>query len=281
MWWTGGYVAEHAVSMRVEPLTAIAFSTNGNPAILVTLSPHGLVAGDTVIIANHDTTPPLNGERVVETVLTPSSFTVDVNGGGQPGTGGTVRRTIPVEPLTLEQGKLRAGLDWTSPDPRDALMQSFISSARQHVERRTELALLAQTRDVYFDAIASWVIDLPSLCKPLQSVVTVQWFDTAGGAHVLDPASYLVDTVSGRIGLTSAVTWPSGLRTFQAWNIRVIAGAPSIAEIPAPLLQAVGLLVGHLATLGRDLAVATTSSVLEVPQGFEDTIAPWVPVTLP
>jgi len=274
------YVSPHPVSTRVELVTAIAFSTTGNPAILVTQTPHGLVTGDTVEIVNHDTSPPLNGTRVV-TVIGPSTFTVDVNGGGQPGTGGTVRRTIPVEPLTLAEGKLRAGLDWPDGDPRDALMRGFITAARQHVERRTERALLSQTRDVYFDALTGWVIEMPPLCIPLQAVLSVAWTDTAGDEHLLDSSTYIVDLVSGRIGLTMSVTWPTGVRAFQPWHLRIIAGAPEIAQIPAPLVQAVGLLVGHYATAGRDLVSLTGANAIEVPQGFEDTIAPWVPVAVP
>src|SRR5258705_9577128 len=53
-----------------------------------------------------------------------------------------------LEPLTLDQGKLRAGLDWVAGDPRDALMTGFIQAARSQVEQDTGLALLTQTRDV-------------------------------------------------------------------------------------------------------------------------------------
>lgn len=279
MWTTEGYVSEHAVSTRVEPTIGIVMSGTGNPAVITTAGPHGYVTGDTVRIDDHVASPPIDGEFVV-TVLTPTTFSIPTNGGGQPGAGGTVTRTIPVEPLTLAQGKLRAGLDWTDGDPRDDLMKGFITTARQHVEKRTERALLSQTRDVYMDALPGWIIEMPSLCTPLQAVVSVAWIDTANAPHILDPSTYVVDLVSGRIGLTMGWNWPSGLRAFQPWQLRVVAGAPTIAQIPAPLLQAVGLLVGHLATLGRDLAL-TTSAIISVPQGFEDLIAPWVPVALP
>jgi uncharacterized phiE125 gp8 family phage protein len=52
------------------------------------------------------------------------------------------------EPLTLDEAKLRAGLDWAPGDPRDALMTGFIAAARSLVEQRTGLALLTQTREI-------------------------------------------------------------------------------------------------------------------------------------
>jgi len=56
------------------------------------------------------------------------------------------------EPLTLDEAKLRAGLDWVAGDPRDALMTGFIAAARAKVEHDTGLALLTQTRNVLVNA---------------------------------------------------------------------------------------------------------------------------------
>jgi hypothetical protein len=123
------------------------------------------------------------------------------------------------EPLTLEEAKLRAGLDWPAGDPRDALMDSFIKAARQKVEQDTGLALAEQTR-----------------------LVPRGWsFPEATSG------TYLV--VAG---------WPTA--------------AALQAEAPL-LVQAVGLLVAHLATLGRDLA--TLDEPFVVPLGYEELIQPF------
>src|SRR6187399_1106380 len=74
------------------------------------------------------------------------------------------------EPLTLDEAKLRAGLDWPSGDPRDALMESFIRSARQKVEADTGLALLRQTRSVVITAAAGDVIPMPPYTIPTVSI---------------------------------------------------------------------------------------------------------------
>jgi len=140
------------------------------------------------------------------------------------------------EPLTLEQAKRRAGLDWPAGDPRDADMQDFIAAARQQVERDSELALLTQTRDVYLTTTPEYAgpFPLPPQCTPAQSVT-----ETSPGVY------------------------------------RVVAGWPSPADLEreAPLLvQAVGLLVAHMATIGRDLAIVGTTVVAVMPEGYREAI---------
>jgi uncharacterized phiE125 gp8 family phage protein len=81
------------------------------------------------------------------------------------------------EPITLDEAKLRAGLDWPTtepPDPRDQLMHDHIAAARSQVERDTGLALLTQTRDLYFAPVAVGdMVRLPSQSIPLQAIVSV------------------------------------------------------------------------------------------------------------
>jgi len=192
--------------------------------------------------------------------------------------------TPPVlEPLTLEQAKLRAGLDWVSPDTdRDALMLGFVAAARSEVERRTELALLTQTRDIYFDALP-WdrPITLPARSRPLQSVTSFKSTDTAGAVNTLDPSQYVVDLASGRLGLALGGAWPTDLRPFQPYVLRIVAGYASVALLMAAepvLVHLVGLLTAHFATLGRDLA--SIDPTTDVPMGFEDLIASYLPVTV-
>jgi uncharacterized phiE125 gp8 family phage protein len=190
------------------------------------------------------------------------------------------------EPITLEQAKLRAGLSWTSggspADPRDDLMLSFIKAARSKVEHDTGLALITQTRDVYFDAVRGTVIVLPWQCMPLQAVTSIETIDTAGAVHVMDPASYVVDGAGGRIALAQGASWPSNLRAFQPWTITLVAGwedaATLAADAPA-LTHAVGLLTAHYATTGRDV-VLEDRRVIETPQGYAQILEPYLPITL-
>jgi uncharacterized phiE125 gp8 family phage protein len=189
--------------------------------------------------------------------------------------------TPPVlEPVTLLEAKLRAGLDWVAGDPRDGLMTSFIAAARSKVEQDTGLALLTQTRDVSFDAIAG-TLTLPALCKPLQAVTSLKYTDAAGAVQTLAPATYVVDLAGARIGLALGDAWPTDLRPFQPYVLRIVSGWASVALLTAAepmLVHLVGRLVAHYATLGRDLASVDPAAL--VPLGYEDDIAAYRPVTV-
>lgn len=191
------------------------------------------------------------------------------------------------EPLTRTQAILRAGFDgaWTGGDPRDALFDGFIAAARSKVEQDTGLALLTQTRDVYFDAIterSDGTVMLPAQSLPLQQVVSIKSTDTGGVVNTLDPTNYVVDLGGGRIGLSVSGVWPTDLRFFQPFVVRIISGWTNAAALlaAAPLLvHAVGLLTAHYGTLGRDLASIDTTT--EVPFGYQDAIGPYQRVIVP
>jgi len=272
-----GRVFPHAVSLLVQPAVTVVSSSVANPTVITTLTPHYYVTGDTVTVASHTgSTPAVDGSRVV-TVLSSTTFSVPVNV-TVAGTGGTVTRTIPVEPLTLTEGKLRAELSWATDAARDVLMNGFIAAARSKVEQDTGLALLSQVRDVYYDAIAGDVT-LPALSQPLQAVSFVKSTDTSDVLNTLAASNYVVDTVSGRIGLALGGSWPSDLRPFQPIVVRIVAGWATVADIPPLLIHAVGLLTAHYATQGRDLTTSGTI-ITTTPYGYEDAIAPYVSVSL-
>lgn len=273
-------VAPHGISVPVTPAIAVVSSSAAAASVLATLEPHHFLSGDTVLLAGHlGSTPLLDGLHVV-TVLGPLTFSVPVvvTVGGA---GGLVTRTIAAEPLTLAEGKLRAGLDWVDGDPRDGLMRGFISAARSKVEQDTGLALLTQTRDVYFDALPgrAW-FSLPSPSAPLQAVLRITSLDAAGVLQTLAGDQYLTDLASSRIALAPGAAWPADLRPFQPWQIRIVVGWTAPALIPPLLVHAVGLLTAHYATTGRDLATVGTI-IAPTLQGYEDAISAYLPVVVP
>lgn len=178
------------------------------------------------------------------------------------------------EPLTLAEGKLRAGLDWptTIPeDPRDQLMRDHIAAARAQVEQDTGLALLTQTRDVRIVSMAGApeLLALPAQSLPLQEVLAV-WTEDGTPVPVRRDTTPLV-VIRGRAWLRADV---AGVSDGIA---RVKVGYTDPAELRARapgLLQAVGLLTAHYATAGRDLVVTGTIATT-IPNGYEDTIQPY------
>lgn len=256
-----------------SPQATIATSSVANPTVITTSAPHGLWTGDTVTIAGHvGSMPAIDGARVV-TVLTPTTFTIPLNV-TVAGAGGTITPSTLVQPLTLAEAKLRAGLAWADGDPRDALMANFIAAATQKVEADTGLAIRLQVRDVYVDDIED-LIAWPWQTLPLQAVSSITWTDAAGVATVVAPSNYQVDVASGRLALSPIGSWPYGdFRSLSPWTLRVVAGYASIAAIPAALIHAIGMLTAHYATTARDVAIVGTIVAL-TPLGYEETIQPY------
>jgi uncharacterized phiE125 gp8 family phage protein len=187
------------------------------------------------------------------------------------------------EPLTLQQGKLRAGLDWADGDPRDDLMKGFISVARERVEHDSGRALLTQTRRVSYDVLQRPVIELPALARPVQQVTAITTTDFYGVDAIIDPSLYVVDLEAGRIYFS----WPGArvywnLRPFKAWQIDVIVGRVDAADLLArdpSLVHAVGMLTAHYATTARDVAIVGTI-VQKTPLGYEYLLEPYQSVTV-
>jgi uncharacterized phiE125 gp8 family phage protein len=170
------------------------------------------------------------------------------------------------EPLTLADGKLRAGLDWPAGDPRDDLMTGFIQSARSQVEHDTGLALLTQTRDITFaDNPGSLWVPLPVQAWPVQSLI-------APDGQVIRAAAFDGSRRAVQLSVpTMTGTW------------RIVSGWPTVDALKAqaPLLvQAVGLLTAHYATFGRD-TVSDARHLEAIPYGYDACIAPYQMVWIP
>src|SRR5262245_23422633 len=178
--------------------------------------------------------------------------------------------------LTIDQGKLRAGLDWPAADPRDELMAEFIDTATAKVERDTGLALLTQTRDVFVEGALPAEVTLPAYSRPLQAVASITYVDTAGATQTVDPATYTIDQARGLVRLVAGAAWPSSNAPDHPWVFRITAGYASADAIPPLLYQAVAVLTAHLATFGRDLV--GTEAAGENPYGYDDMIATYRPV---
>lgn len=275
-------VPRHAIAVLVTPAIVIVSSSVAAASVITTATPHHYVTGDTVAIAGHaGSTPPVDGSRVV-IVIDALHFSIAL-AVTMAGAGGTVTRALAREPLTLADAKLWAGLDWADGDAREALLTIFIAAARKKVQQDTGVVPLLQTFDVYFDALPTDRTPIALPWRPVPSVTSLIAIDSAGVPQTLDASNYVLDPssdapVSARVGLSTTGRWPTDLRSFQPYVLRIVAGHPSIAALPSWVVHAVGLLTAHYATVGRDLA--SRDPVAEVPLGYADLIAPYCPVVV-
>jgi uncharacterized phiE125 gp8 family phage protein len=147
-----------------------------------------------------------------------------------------------VEPLTLAAAKsfLRV-----AHGDDDDLIASLIVAARGHVETATRRALIAQAWRIVRDA---WPAD-GRLCvtpAPLLSVVAAWVRDESGITHALgtDVFAYVAGAVPAVLSFAPWSLPSPGVANGIEIDVSVGHGATA-ADVPAPLVQAVRLLVAH------------------------------------
>lgn len=127
------------------------------------------------------------------------------------------------EPVSLALAKNHLRVDI---DEDDNLIAGLIAAARVYCEKFQNRAYLEQTWDLWLDSFPledSITIPLP----PLQSVVSIKYYDADDTEYTLSADDYIVDGVSqpGRIILGNDKSWPgTALKAAQAVVIRFTAG---------------------------------------------------------
>lgn len=146
------------------------------------------------------------------------------------------------EPLSLAEAKnyLRVGHD-----ADDALIQSMISAARIQVESQTRRSLLVQTWRLVLDR---WPPSgtIASPVSPLREVVAARVRDASGDAQELDADMFMLNTASspGLIAFDAGrVLHPS--QAVAGIELDIEAGYGAASDVPAPLLQAIRLLLAR------------------------------------
>jgi uncharacterized phiE125 gp8 family phage protein len=174
-----------------------------------------------------------------------------------------------LEPVSLADAKAHLRLD---SDDDDDLVTAAITAARVHVEANTRRVMIEQGWRVYLD---TWpkqrIVRIP--VAPLITVDSVTVFDPVGEAITVDPGDYEIDAVTapGRLFLSSPVPVLVG-RAVNGIEIDVTAGyGPTGIDVPAPLRQAIMMLVSHWyehrGAVGHDLAGGVA------PSGYDALIA--------
>lgn len=181
-----------------------------------------------------------------------------------------------VEPILLAEAKAHLRVEV---DDDDALIAGLIAAARQYVEQKTGRALITQVWDAQLDGgFTATEYELP--LAPLQSVVSVQYTDTAGVLQSWDSSNYRVTAPSGpmpaagRLSLAYGVGWPSTRYQNGAAVIRFVAGyGASGAAVPEAIKLALRLMLGHW--YEHRESVVFGPNALEVPLGVEALLQPY------
>lgn len=169
------------------------------------------------------------------------------------------------EPLTLEEAKAQCRVD-TMAD--DTLLIGLIGAARNWCEKASWRAFVTRKLALWLDAWPSegWLV-LPY--PPLQTVDSVEYYDSGDTKFTLNKSKYIVDVVSqpGRVVLRTYETWPITYPVLRAANgicVTYDAGYGLAADVPQHLKQAMLLLVGHWYENREDSVVGAVNRSIEM-----------------
>lgn len=204
-----------------------------------------------------------------------------------------------IEPITLAEAK--AYLRVTG-NAEDALITGLIAAARATCEKHTNRAFITQTWELVLDQFpcgpkggpGDWwdgvrevaistvygekrFIDLP-VC-PLISLESLTTYDVDDAAAVFDISNLVVsrDRTPGRIALKTGAVWPIATRGADAIKIVWKAGYGDTADtVPAPIRQAMKLLISHFFEFRQPVELAKAGGALEMPWSVDALLGPYV-----
>jgi uncharacterized phiE125 gp8 family phage protein len=181
------------------------------------------------------------------------------------------------EPVTVDDAKLHLRISHADDD---ALIESLIVAARQHVESFTHRALITQVWDLKLDEFPSsdesiWFPKAPLLTS---TAPVVTYTDAAGDSQTWSSSYYTVDAPSGpharrgRIFLNYGQTYPGTRVIDHAVSIRFYCGYGSATAVPEPIKAAMKLLMGHWFT---NREAVSANALAPVPQSVDALLWPF------
>lgn len=180
------------------------------------------------------------------------------------------------EPVTVAEAKAHLRIDHNA---EDVLIGSLILTSRLHIEAALGLALISQGWRLLLDRWPS----RGSVRVPLRPMIGVGEVRVraADGAPTVVPASdYVVDLESAEPRIArAAASWPEPGRAVHGIEIDFTAGFGAAAsDVPAPIRQAVLLLVAHWYEHRDPIEIGSDATV--IPHGISEMLAPWRRVRL-
>ena len=157
-------------------------------------------------------------------------------------------RTVdPSELITAAELKAHLRIDHTYDDDTVTALQAAVSAFLDGRDGYLNRAVCTQTwawRLSRFPVSTELHLPLP----PLQSVTSVQYYDTDEVLQTFDSTSYYTyaQCQPGYIKLKQTYSWPSTYDRDDAVIVTFVAGHGSPSSIPKPIKQAALMLCGHM-----------------------------------
>lgn len=185
------------------------------------------------------------------------------------------------EPVDLPTAKSHLRVDFSDDD---TFLTYQLEAAREYIENAIGWALMTQTIVQTWDEWP-WPFDQPLILarQPLQSVTSLQFIDSSGGAQTVAPANYVVDLYGDppRIAPAFGQLWPgTALQPIVSITATYVAGYPDANSVPKQFKQAILLMLGAWYDNRSDVEVDARVRALEIPRGVADILQKFNPANV-
>jgi uncharacterized phiE125 gp8 family phage protein len=182
-------------------------------------------------------------------------------------------------PVTLDEAKAHLRVDT---DLENGLIESLIATATQFLDGYAGVlgrAILDQTYSltIHYDDMPSGSGRVYLPIGGAKSLTSVSYYNGANSqvvraTDVADYFDFLADGWWSYVEPKGSLTWPSVYDRADAMSITWLAGYGAAADVPAPIKQAILLLVGHFY---ENREAVTERLLSEVPMTVRYLIAPY------
>ncbi len=187
--------------------------------------------------------------------------------------------TAPViEPVTLTEAKLQCRQDI---DDENALIQTLIRAAREHVEAYCHRALTTQTWDWKLDGFPCGALHLPM--GNVTTITSITYVDGNGDSQTWSSALYQTDlpvgpkSLRGRIQPAYQQFYPSTRDQMNAVTVRFVAGYGNTQQaIPDGIRHAMLQLIGHWFMNREVVAIGVGIGAVEIPRTVDAQLYPFI-----
>ena len=174
------------------------------------------------------------------------------------------------EPLSVSEVKDFLRVDSSA---EDTLIGVLIEAARSMAEAYTRRIMMTTTIEEFFDVFPTYRNpedkDIIFLSRgPIQSISSVTYIDSLGDEQTVASENYRSDLVSEPSRIISSNGWAATKDTVNAVVVRYICGYSSSSDVPAPIRQAMLLMIAEMYEKRQD-------SVKRLPTAAEYLMNPY------
>lgn len=156
----------------------------------------------------------------------------------------TLYAAAATEPIPTADAKLHLRVDISDDDDYIA---SLVKAARAQAENILGRRLVTQTWDLTRDCFPIGDRELMIPYGPVQSISSISYIDSGGTTQTLSSANYVLDTASlnARVYPAYSLIWPLTRDIQNAVTIRYVTGFGAYTAVPANIICAMKLMIGH------------------------------------